>query len=387
LKILFINFNQLDSNSGIHVFNLANHLTLLGVECIVSTPKTESMELAGALFKTADIEDLINRRVETNFDLIHVWTPREIVRQTTQALLQVYPCPYILHLEDNEEYLIEAILMMPFTILKRLPSPLFRFLIKPHMSHPLHYKDFLIKASGVTIIIEKLKEFCPKHMPTEIIWAGYQEDLNWNMFVDIELKRSLGIGDNEFVVTYTGNVHRVNHAEIADLYEAIELLYSQGIPIKLIRTGRDYLSFLTKKQEKLKKKYCIELGRISRDKLPSLLSIADVLVQPGKPNAFNNYRFPSKLPEYLASGKPVILPKANIGLHLKNYEECLLLEDGSPLDIAQKLKLLFSDESLRNKIGLGGHKFAEQHLKWGGHAQKLYAFYKKIIDQKIELVK
>ena len=389
MKVLFVNYNQLDSNSGIHVFNLANHLTLLGVECIVCTPKKENKIINNGefLFKRVDIEDFLKRRVEKDIDLIHVWTPREIVRKMTQKLLQVYSCPYIVHVEDNEQYLIESILKIPFPIIKRLPNALLRFLIQPHMSHPSKHKDFLHHAAGVTVIMDRLKEFCPKNMQTEIIWAGYQEDLDWNMAVDIELKRSLGISDEDFVITYTGNAHRVNCNEVADLYHAIEMLYLKGLPVKLIRTGTDYVSFLNRKQRTLRKKYSIELGYVARNKLPSLLSIADVLVQPGKPDAFNNYRFPSKIPEYLASGKPVILPKANIGLYLKNYEECLFLEEGSAFDIAQKLEFLFSDPKLRNKIGLGGRKFAEEHLKWSKHAEKLYSFYKILLNQKPELVK
>lgn len=382
MKVLFINFNQLDSNSGIHIFNLANHLTGLGVQCLVCTNrKDKPVDIYGVKFETITMEDLLSDSFQTKIDLIHVWTPREVVREVTERLLLKYQVPYIVHLEDNEEHLVESILKINIKYLVLLPNFVLNILIQPHMSHPIRYKNFLSNATGITIINENLIKFCPPNIPTELIWAGYQEDLLWSKPKDIDLKHSLGIGDDEFVIPYTGNVHRVNYIEVTELYRAIEILYLRGYPVKLIRTGTDYISFLDKKQQNLKKKYCVELGQVSRDNLPALLSIADVLVQPGKPDAFNNYRFPSKLPEYLASGKPVILPKTNIGLHLKNYEECLFLEDGSASDIAQKLELLFSDLNLRNKIGLGGRRFAEQHLKWGNHAQKLYSFYKKIINQ------
>ena len=50
---------------------------------------------------------------------------------------------------------------------------------------------------------------------------------------------------------------------------------------------------------------------------PQLLVAADILVQPdGSPGPFNDYRFPSKLPDFFASGRPVVLPKTNIGLYL-----------------------------------------------------------------------
>ena len=62
-----------------------------------------------------------------------------------------------------------------------------------------------------------------------------------------------------------------------------------------------------------------------------------MLVQPGRPDAFNDYRFPSKLPEFLASGRPVMLPRTNIGLHLEDGVEALLLGHGDADEIADKV--------------------------------------------------
>ena len=42
-------------------------------------------------------------------------------------------------------------------------------------------------------------------------------------------------------------------------------------------------------------------GFVPKARLPRLLALADVLVQPGRAGAFNDYRLPSKLPEFLAA--------------------------------------------------------------------------------------
>ncbi|MBI3168824.1 MAG: glycosyltransferase [Chloroflexi bacterium] len=384
MNILFVNYNDIDSNSGIHIANIANQLTRMGIYCVVCVPQnTQALRAEEFLFEVVDSDDLFRRQLGRKFDLVHVWTPREHARKITQKFLRFYPCPYIVHIEDNEEFLLETIFQIPFQALKRFPEPLLELFIQPYMSHPLQYRKFLEEANGITTIIDTLKGFCPGNVPTTTIWAGYQDDLEWHMPSNTGLKRSLGIDDDDFVVGYTGNVHRVNRQEIADLYLSINHLRSQGVRVKLVRTGRDYVSFLDWKNRLLKKEYSIELGYIPRSELPSVISIADVLVQPGKPNKFNDYRFPSKLPEYLASGKPVILPRTNIGLYLKNKEDCLFLDEGNYLDIAQKLRILFSDPALRNKIGSGGRKFAEQHLKWSDIAVKLRSFYVSLLDNNV----
>lgn len=378
MKVLFVNYSQLDSNSGIHIFNLANQLTQLGVECTVCVPQQKEAVLAlgKPLFETLNIADFQRNKTGSTFDLIHFWTPREVVRRMAVKLLGMYSCPYLVHLEDNEEFLIEAYTGLPPRMLRHFPSFLLDLFMPSYMSHPIRYKRFLAQANGLTFITDALRNLYPVSVPSEIIWAGYQEDMEWDMPTDFGLKRRLGIADTDFVVVYTGNVHKANLQEVANLYQAVMLMRHRGYEVKLVRTGLDQIRFPGAALNNWKDDNNIELGRIPRSQLPSVLSIADVLVQPGMPGPFNDYRFPSKLPEYLASGKPVMLPKTNIGLYLKDKEECLLLEKGDAFDIAQKLEFLLLNETLRNKIGFAGRKFAERHLKWSSIAGKLRSFYR-----------
>jgi glycosyltransferase involved in cell wall biosynthesis len=381
MKVLFVNYAHLDSNSGIHIFNLANQLTELGAECTVCVPKQK--ETVAALgepsFETLNIADFHKNKSGRTFDLIHFWTPRQVVRKMAVKLLGMYPCPYVVHLEDNEEFLIEAYTGLSPRTLSRLPSFLLDLVIPSYMSHPIRYKRFLARANGITVITDALRNFSPVNIPSEIVWAGYQEDLDWDMPRDFGFKQRLGIADRNFVVVYTGNVHAANRQEVGSLYQAIALMRSRGYAVKLVRTGMDHVRFLDSSLNAMKNEFCIDLGRVPRSQLPSILSIADALVQPGTPGPFNDYRFPSKVPEYLASGRPLVLPKANIGMVLKDHEECLLLEKGDAVEIAQKLEELFSNEVLRKKIGSAGRNFAEQHLKWNHIAGKLYSFYLSLV--------
>ena len=377
MKVLFIAYHHLDSNSGIHIYNLANQLTRLGINCTVCVPneKEKVWVIGEPLFEVIDQIDIERGNIKFDFDLIHVWTPREITRSITETILKVYPCPYIVHLEDNEEFLLEAFTKIPFRLLKKIPSFLLDLLLPESLIHPLHYKEFLKNASGVTLVVKELERYCPSNIPKKVLWAGYEDDLLWDIPSDIELKNSLGLDDKQLIIVYTGNVHAANIDEVTGLYRAIGIINDRGINAKLIRTGVDHVSFSGKHLNFIKRNYCIELGFLPRHRLPSLLSIADILVLPGKNGKFNNYRFPSKLSEFLASGKPVLLHLANIGYYLKHGEECLLLEDGDEFDIAKKVESLFLNEEIRDKIGSGGKRFAQKHLQWSFIAKKLFTFY------------
>jgi glycosyltransferase involved in cell wall biosynthesis len=90
---------------------------------------------------------------------------------------------------------------------------------------------------------------------------------------------------------------------------------------------------------------------------------------------FNDYRIPSKLPEFFAMGLPVILPRTNVGLLVRDGEECLLLEQGDAEDIALKVERVLHDDALAARLGRGARSFAERTFSWERSAQALQAFY------------
>ena len=82
-----------------------------------------------------------------------------------------------------------------------------------------------------------------------------------------------------------------------------------------------------------------DVGFIPRQRLWKVLAVADAFVQPGRSDAFNDYRFPSKLPDFLACGRPVILPATNIGRYLRDDVDALLLERGDADEIVEAVRV------------------------------------------------
>jgi len=392
VNVLFINYHHLDSNSGIHIFNLANHLSRLGVQCTVCVPDSKDAvkHVGKPLFQVIDFKVALRTWWHTSrsqqTDLIHAWTPRELVRELTEELVERLHCPYVIHLEDNENAILTASIGMPLAALKKLEPNHLTALVGSHMSHPLRSEEFLHRSSGITVLIDTLQRLKPESIPSEVIWPGYDEELQWDLPVDNALRRRLGIADSEYVVVYTGNVHAANRDEVLSLYLAVALVNRRGIAVKLVRTGTDHVTLFDETLDAIRD-YCVELGHIPRRKVPSVLSLADALVQPGRSSEFNDYRFPSKLPEWLASGRPVLLPHTNIGRYLKDSEECVILREGNALEISQKLEQLFCDKVTRERIGAGGKAFAERNLKWSKSADRLHAFYARVIQQQKEAAK
>ena len=364
-----------------HIFSIANHLIRLGLDCVVCIPdKPETVYAHGTpRFKVLDYSAAKQNGVTFSNgrgpDLIHAWTPRELVRKITQTLAARYRCPYLVHMEDNEEAILENELPYDPSRNPGDPRPPIVYSIMPEWRiHPLHYREFLANAVGMTAVMDRLLEFKPSHVPGVVFWPGYDEDFLQLPASSEDLRRRYGITSDEHVAVYTGNIHASNRKEVRSLYLAVGLLNRRGVPLKIVKTGWNYEDPLGNELQELKA-HVVDLGFVPRKDVPSIVAMADVLIQPGGPDKFNDYRFPSKLPEYLVSGKPVILPKTNIGRYILDGVEGILLHEGHAVEIAEKVERLLGGKELREKVGQGGREFALRELQWAKNVGIIRDFY------------
>ena len=357
MNVLYIAAGDVESNSARHTFRVAAVMRKWGVDGVVTcgADKVAFADGRGA-------------------DLIHAWTPREHVRRLTERMADRYGCPYIVHLEDNEEAIL-ADMARPFEYeeLARLPARVTDLVMPPELSHPKRYRWFLEGAAGVTALIDKLLEFKPERMPGVVFWPGFEAGI----LEACGRREDYGLEEGVAVVVYNGNIHRSNEAEVVSLIDAVGLLNARGVRAKLLKTGANHAG-VEKLKEAEARGFLVNLGFVPRTEIYKLLNIADVLVQPGHESAFNDYRFPCKLPEFLAAGKPVILPKANLGRYLRDGVECLLLERGDAAEIADKVQRVLQEGGA--EIGRAGREFAMRELGWERNLEPVLEFYKRVMS-------
>jgi SAM-dependent methyltransferase len=197
---------------------------------------------------------------------------------------------------------------------------------------------------------------------------------------DPELRRRLGLGEGDRVIVYPGNVHAANLAEMRSLYLAVDVLNRRGLRVRLVRIGEDYADPLDGELADVKA-HIVFAGRRPHVEIPKYLALADVLVQPGRSDAFNDFRFPSKLPEFFAMGRPVILPAANVGQVVRDGEEGLVLREGHALEIADAVARVLGDAALADRLGRGARAFAERALSWEKSAEMLRRFWERVTSR------
>jgi len=387
LNILFILYDSFISNSAIHVHNFANALSESGHDCTVmaKSHKNSIQEfIAPHIAYTAlEFADIRQKRLpfknNQEPDIIHAWTPREAVRNIVKPLSGEYPQAKVaIHLEDNEEQILAGATRLPSAVLKFFPYFLLKKMFADQFAHPRYYKKFIADSDGFTLIMDTLQKFVPREKPSIILWPIINMD-DYSVNLDIrQYRKQLGIGQNDFLVAYTGNTHQSNAEEVRSLYVSIGLANQEGLSVKLLRTGTHYCSFL-QPDEAWIQDFVIELGFVSRSDLLACMTAADLLIQPGNPGPFNDYRLPSKIPEFLSMGKPVILPDSNIAHFLRDGEEAIILKHGHAEEIKNIILALNQDREQLNRLSIGGKKFAAKNFEKASIVTKLEAFYHQLL--------
>jgi glycosyltransferase involved in cell wall biosynthesis len=382
-NVLLVSHCDFTGNSAVHVYAIAEELARLGFSPAIAVPQApEGMaELGGASLPAIAYDD-VSRLVFPDGrgpDVVHAFSPRELVRVLTTELVRRFRIPYVVHLEDDDASILAADLgLTDASRLRELPLPILDELVRPGHAHPLRSRQFLELAAGATVITERLLDLLPSGLPARVLHAGFDESVLTPKRSRDEVRAELGLSPGDVVVTYTGSIHSANVEDVRSLYVAVAALRRTGRAIVLVKTGKDGPEAL--RLPRLRNGIR-DLGRVPRDRIADLLHAADILVQPGAPGAFNDFRFPSKLPDYLASGRPVVLPRANIGLELADGNEAFVIERGDADELAHAIERLADDPELRTRLGAGGRAFALRRLTWSSNGALVADFYREIASR------
>lgn len=386
MNILFVNYGDFTTNSLNHIGGFARVLSEQGHSCAVAVPsgKDTLSAVTDPVFIAALCDEVLAQPAifpdRSTADIIHAWTPRECVRKFVIAYQRnaKRSARLIVHLEDNEEYLISGYAERSAKELRSMGYDELDSIMSDSLPHPVRHRTFLRLADAATVIVERLKEFVPATIPCSVLQPGVDPSYLNGFKADPELRRELGLSLDEKVIVFTGSNTFANEPEMRDLYMAVRELNRRGTPTRLVRTGFNRPQFLETLTPELTA-HVLDLGFIAKERLPRLLGIADVLVQPGKPGAFNDYRLPSKLPEFLASGRPVVLPPTNIALEMRDGEEALFLSSGTPENIADCCERIFRDPALAANLGKRGTAFARGHFDLAANTARLVKTYEAVL--------
>lgn len=370
----------LSCNSGLHVRHLAAELARRGRTVTVCVPERSADDRAlGRGVRLLTFGDATRAADVSRPDLVHLWTPRERMRRFLEAVVRRFgPVPHVVHLEDSESLLVRQQLRLLQHEVDDAADGLRPLAVPDHLAHPLHARTLLATAAGVTALIETLVADLPAGMPAAVFHPGFDPAFAApRPAAAAAVRQRLHVPAGTHLVAYTGNVHAANVDEVRSLYLAVALANRAGLPLALVRTGVDHVPLADHGLDDLRR-HAIELGSVPRAELPDLVHAADLLVQPGRADEWNAARVPSKLPEWLVSGRPVILPRVNLGLELVHGTNAIVLEEATAARLVAAFREWLPQPARREAIGAAGREFALANLTWESAADTVAVFYESL---------
>lgn len=172
---------------------------------------------------------------------------------------------------------------------------------------------------------------------------------------------------------------------ILGMIEAFGIASKKSLsPIRFILTGKKedsphfiQLNYLINKYQ-LNDKIQFT-GYLSEHDLRTFLSKASLVIINKYVTEQNKYCFSTKLAEYLAAGKPVIITNVGEAINwLKNNESAYIVEPENTSCLAEKIIQAFTNNNERNNIAKQGKIVCKDNFDYRIYGTKLLAFFQSI---------
>jgi glycosyltransferase involved in cell wall biosynthesis len=119
-------------------------------------------------------------------------------------------------------------------------------------------------------------------------------------------------------------------------------------------------------------------GRVPDDTLRTVLSTADVCVNPDEANEMNDISTMNKIMEYMAFGKPVVQFDLREG-RVSAGEASLYAEPNNAGDLADKILWLVEHPDEAHEMGESGRRRVETSLQWEHQSPTYLALYEELL--------
>lgn len=264
-----------------------------------------------------------------------------------------------------------------------------KFIVEKSELPLLYHKKALLKAlflktiiklcNGIIVISDELKKYFEKEI-------GFNKKILKVPIIynprELELKSENPFDSDKFNIVYNG--------DLSDKKDGISILiesfseFNKSFPQSILHLlGRPASNNdLLKTEELVKKlkltKQVLIKGFITRNKLISFLNYADLLVLTKPFSVQSKYAFPTKLAEYLGTGKPVLV--TNVG-ELKDYlidNTNAFIAEPTIKSVYEKMVRVSQDLKFAKEVGIKGKELAENSFDYRNHCKLMLQYIQSI---------
>lgn len=186
-----------------------------------------------------------------------------------------------------------------------------------------------------------------------------------------DARTKLGLPMNKIIYTQAGILDQESFELLILAHKKVVKSYPDALLLLVGKIHTKQLDFL--KSLNMTRKV-IYVGWQPDDNFRLYLGASDVFLLPMRDSAYDRARWPLRLGDYLAAGRPTVataLPEIK-----KVVSECgLLAKPDDPEDFANKLLEVIRDPDLREKMGKRARELAERKYSWQILAKQLEKIY------------
>ena len=370
-----------------------------------STPPYETIPIR---FERGWTARSVKRRVARfDPDLIHVWSPRNLVSRIALELTIGTGAKLVVNYDDPEHFHFDT--YSGFTKKRAFLDHLDKAIVGPEdieqffaglnwrwilekfsdpygmpFLHPLFFGPLNQLASGFTAIVRPWVEVLQQRfrkpallMPLAVDFAK----LPAPTASPEETRARLGIDPDVFVFLRSGVIYDCVNDQPNMLAGFADLLKHHPKSILLL-CGLDFRPDDT---AAVIRRLGIEdnvrwLGFLNADEYLSTIAMADAVLCPGFPDEYNRFRLAGKYAEYLTRGKPIIGYASGIGEELVHGRDALLLSEYTPESVCECMLALVRDPQLRSELGRNAQRKARELFDVVPLAKRMHDFYSQIVQ-------
>jgi len=179
-------------------------------------------------------------------------------------------------------------------------------------------------------------------------------------------RKKLGLPKDKFIICHIG---------FTDLTEAYQLV-RKSVPNSLLIIVGQPPKFISLRVPNLKNvKGIIYTGHQPYARVPLYMGASDVLVLKTEDEIADRARWPIRLGDYLAAGRPIITGTGDAAREIHKHKCGYPIKPGDPKDLADKIIEMANRRHLWDEFGKNARALAEGDLSWGKIAKDLEQLY------------
>jgi glycosyltransferase involved in cell wall biosynthesis len=124
----------------------------------------------------------------------------------------------------------------------------------------------------------------------------------------------------------------------------------------------------------------VQTGPLALERLNQYMAACDVFWLPLNDSNANRGRFPLKLRDYMAIGRPIVATAVGDVPELFDEEPIGALCDPEPRSLAEQTVELARDPDRRRRLGSRARELAETRFNWAAIVPELESFYEETLN-------